>query len=232
MVKLFAYYRVSTDKQKMGSQKMAVREWIKTLDDTEIVEEFQDDHISGSIRERKGLNELLSRLKECDGVVVFDETRLTRDFEYGIQLMFLFEREKKKYYIASKKEIKEFSELNNQLIHAIQTYVAAEEKNKFVTRIKAGIRRRQSQGLHFGRPWNKIKWNKFHTLRQLMSNNNRLNKSSCIRILQIGHSTFYTKYREHIQNCEICQKQDPKFYSLVQQKINDDNKLLEVDELV
>lgn len=79
-----AYYRVSTDLQKeegtIEIQKTKVREFA-SKNDYELVDEFADDGVSGGLRHRTGLNQLLEALHTTPAqyVIIYKLDRLARD---------------------------------------------------------------------------------------------------------------------------------------------------------
>jgi len=212
MKKIIAYYRVSTDHQYTENQRKVVRDWIESLPDVEIAKEYEDEYISGMKKDRKGLGEVLENLDGYDGIVVFDESRLTRDFEFGMNLMFKLQKANKSLYIAQSKQIMSFDITNDQLIHSIKVWLAADERNRFRDRIKAGLQRVKAEGKKLGRPFAGIKWSTFHKWRDMP---NPLSKRAARMIMGVKESTFYDKYKEHIKECELCQNTDPKYYNKV-----------------
>lgn len=78
------YYRVSTDLQReegtIQVQQMKVREFANRQG-YEIVGEFSDDGVSGALRHRSGLNQLLTALQNTPAqyVIIYKLDRLARD---------------------------------------------------------------------------------------------------------------------------------------------------------
>lgn len=189
--KLFAYFRVSTDLQSLGSQELACRSWIESLPACEIVEEFSDFAESGANNEREALNTMLKRLKEVDGIVVFDETRLARDFEKGMSILFQFERMQKRIYMASNHTIIDLQSDNEVLIYTIKLWASSMERKKINDRIRAGLEKAKANGVKLGRPQAKINWKKYEALYEQLGN-----KSACARVMGIAPQTLFRKLKE------------------------------------
>lgn len=191
-VKLFAYYRVSTDLQSLGSQELACRSWIESLANCEIVDEFSDYAESGANNDRKALKQMLDRLNEVDGIVVFDETRLARDFEKGMSILFQFERMKKRIYMASNHTIIDLQSDNEVLIYTIKLWASSMERKKINDRIKAGLEKARKSGKKLGRPKAKINWKYYDELYEQLNHN----KSACARVMRISPQTLFRKLKE------------------------------------
>ena len=84
MTKALCYYRVSTDLQKdegtIEIQQTKVREFAKRSD-YEIIGEFSDNGVSGGLRDRAGLNQLLEALPQSTAtcIIIYKLDRLARD---------------------------------------------------------------------------------------------------------------------------------------------------------
>ena len=75
---VFAYYRVSTDKQDFESQKFGVVEYAKRAGLT-IEKEYLDDGVSGTVAaSKRELGKLLDEMKEGDTIITGELSRLGR----------------------------------------------------------------------------------------------------------------------------------------------------------
>src|SRR5437867_203826 len=87
-----AYARVSSDgqaeKNTIENQLVAIRDWAESRD-IELVEEFLDEGVSGSIPfdERPEAQRLLDSLDSIDTVIVYCPDRLGRDTQYALEAM-------------------------------------------------------------------------------------------------------------------------------------------------
>lgn len=151
-MKVFTYYRVSTELQEHGveSQRLACQRYAKE-NGLEIIEEFSEEE--SAFKERPIFELMLKRLKEVDGVLVFDLDRLTREpIQLAKLLNLFFEEEKRLFQVIG--EITDREE--DILLARIKTDIAAYESEKIRRRIKAGINRRREEGLPLGRPKKEI----------------------------------------------------------------------------
>jgi site-specific DNA recombinase len=165
MDKLYGYIRVSTDKQVEAgtykNQERAIADFLKGRD-VKLVKTFTDKGISGSTVDRPAFQEMLARLGEVDGVVVYDTDRLARDFDLGIDLMQQFKAHGKKLYIAKTGNVIDFNvQREEQLIHVIKSWVAEQERLAIRARQRQGIDRARREGRRLGRPGVKVNWNKY-----------------------------------------------------------------------
>ncbi|WP_371806428.1 recombinase family protein [Candidatus Lokiarchaeum ossiferum] len=203
--KIFAYYRISTEKQKkkntQENQKKVIAEFVKGLD-VEIVREFEDLGISGADNERPQFILMLSLLKDVDGLVIYDLDRLTRDFEMGVNLMFLLKNTKKSLYIARTKDVKDFSDDSEQLMTIIKSWVSALERKKIKERQKIGIQRYIENKGRWGRKktFGKYKipdqfWKNYDTYREM-----GISKTGCAKLLGISRSTMNRRVEEREQD--------------------------------
>ncbi len=165
MDKLFAYIRVSTDKQVEAgtyqNQEKAIKDFLKGQN-VQLIHTFTDKGISGATIDRPEFRDMLSRLDEVDGVCVYDTDRLARDFDLGLDLMKEFKARGKKLYIVKTRKIIDFNvQREEQLIHVIQSWVAEQERLNIKQRQRQGIDRARREGRHLGRPDVKINWKKY-----------------------------------------------------------------------
>ncbi|UYP46396.1 hypothetical protein NEF87_002681 [Candidatus Lokiarchaeum ossiferum] len=199
--KIFAYYRISTEKQKkkntQENQKIAIYNFVEGLD-VEIVNEFEDLGISGADNDRPQFNLMLSKLNEVEGLVIYDLDRLTRDFEMGVNLMFMLKNSKKSLYIARTKDIKDFSDDSEQLMTIIKSWVSALERKKIKERQKIGIQRYKETKGRWGRKksFGKYKnpeqfWKNYDIYRDL-----GISKTSCAKLLGVSRSTMNRRIEE------------------------------------
>lgn len=199
-IKVFAYYRVSTDKQKKKltekTQKFVCENWMKELN-IKIHEEFIEAE-SGGNDDRPKFNSILNRIEEVDGIVVYDNDRLVRSFEMGMRMMFLLRDKKKNIYIASRKEVKDFQLDTDQLIAMIGYWADERERKKIVERLKSSIQRRISEGKGWGRKRIDINWDDYMKLLSVLNN-----KSAIARAFNISHITLYRRIIEHKEELMI-----------------------------
>lgn len=147
---IYAYLRVSTEKQTLENQRFEVCNWANDRQIT--IDEFVEEVMSGgiSIGHRK-LGTLGSRLKESDILIVPELSRLGRSL---LNVMsFLNSCIEKKVRIFSIKENFEFADNINSKVLAFAFSLAAEIERQLISqRTKEALALRKSQGIVLGRP--------------------------------------------------------------------------------
>lgn len=200
ITKLFAYYRVSTTKQEdkatHETQRFSVNKWSEEKN-FEIKEEFMDA-ISGKDSTRPNFNNLLNRIDEVDGIIVYESDRLVRDLETGMQMMFLLRNKNKKIWISRTREIKDFQLDTNQLIAMIGYWADERERKKIVDRLRTSIQRRIEEGKGWGPEKKEVNLKDY----MILYNNKIIkgNKTKIAKILGISMSTLYRRLNEHKEN--------------------------------
>lgn len=88
-IKVAGYVRISTQEQASGHgleyQEQAIREYCKT-NNLELTKIYSDIE-SGTKKNRKGFNQLISDQAEYDGVVVYHTDRISRKLEHLLQIL-------------------------------------------------------------------------------------------------------------------------------------------------
>ena len=191
---MFGYIRISTNKQlekcTQENQKKAIIEYANELS-LNIVKIFEDRAYSGADNERPTFNKMIDKLDEVSGIIVYDLDRLTRDFEMGVNLIFLLKSKGKKLYIARTKDVQDFSSRTSQLINIIYTWVADLERQKIKERQKLGIKRFKEKFGRWGRKPKKIDWKKFDYL----VGNKIISKRAFCRMFGIAPATLYRRLK-------------------------------------
>lgn len=141
----YGYMRVSTkDKQEFTRQR-------KFLADADISEEnIFSDKQSGKVVERKGLNSLLSVLKEGDSVTVTEFSRCSRSVKQLIELSELF-REKGVDFISLKEKV-DTTTAEGKLFYTIIAAFSEFEANIISDRTKQALAAAADEGRKGGRP--------------------------------------------------------------------------------
>ena len=191
---LFAYYRVSTkeqaDKNTQENQKRSIEEYLKQVD-AKIIQEFYDPGLSGADKYRPQFKLMMNRIDEVDGIIVYDPDRLSRDFEFGLNLMFELKHKAKKLYISRTSTITDFSKSDEQLMHAITSWVSEQERTKSKERQRQGIKRFIKNNGFWGRKTIEIDWKKFDEYRGY-----RISHASIARMFGISEATLWRRIKE------------------------------------
>lgn len=195
---VFAYYRVSTDKQDKEEtyeyQYYKVRQYAESMKLT-IKQEFLDA-ISGSIFKRKNFDQMLHRIDSVSGVILYDLDRLVRDFEGGLRLILLFKEKSKILYNVREQKIETFDSDIDDLMMVFRIWADARERKKIVARLRSTIEMKKEKGEHWGRKPVKISWKQWFKWYYTYKIRN---VSATCRILGFERSTFYRRKEEFLK---------------------------------
>ena len=145
----YAYVRVSTEKQTISNQKIAIREYAKYHRLTKI--QWVSETISGTkTPEKRRLGELLAKVQKGDVIIITELSRLGRSMTMILNvLQELLDKEVK--VIA----IKEGYELGDNIQSKVLAFafgLSAElERSLLSERTKLGLERARKQGKQIGR---------------------------------------------------------------------------------
>jgi DNA invertase Pin-like site-specific DNA recombinase len=169
MTKVFAYYRVSTDKQvkanTIENQVKLVRDFASSIN-IEILKEFYEPGESGANRERKEYLEMIKSLDQVDGIVVYQVSRLARDRRFSQMLAWDMEDRSKILYIAEDRSINDFKEMVTRIKFNLMSEIADDYRRETKARQIVGIqRKRAANGGIWGRREKKVNWTRYDELK-------------------------------------------------------------------
>ena len=147
---IYAYLRVSTDKQTVENQRYEILKYADTKKLS--IDEWVDETASGvkSVKDRK-VGELLTRMEKGDIFLVSELSRLGRNLMEVMSILHdCMERDVKVF------AIKEGYELGNNINSKVLAFafsLSAEiERNLISQRTKEALARKKSEGMRLGRP--------------------------------------------------------------------------------
>jgi DNA invertase Pin-like site-specific DNA recombinase len=180
MTSVFAYYRVSTEKQvdknTIENQIGAVRKFADELNLT-IVEEFKEPGLSGADPNREEYNKMIQRLKEVDGLIVYEFSRLSRDRRLSQRLAWDMEDNGKILYVANDRSINDFRDMATRMKFSLIGEIADEERRNIKQRQILGIQRvRAANGGAWGRRPVKVNWRMYDELKARGLSNHAISK--------------------------------------------------------
>lgn len=145
---LFGYARVSTENQNLASQVDAIK--VFGVED----ENIYCDKESGKKTDRKGLNDLLGRLRKGDTVYFYDLTRIGRNFKHLITVMEYFAKHEIDFKDISNPAIDTKSQElpSGRLIFRIFAALGEFQREQSNEKVKAGLESAKRQGRVGGRP--------------------------------------------------------------------------------
>jgi DNA invertase Pin-like site-specific DNA recombinase len=160
MVKVALYARVSLDEnyddkrfQDVENQLEPLREFCKAMS-YEVVAEYKD-RMSGANPARPEFRKMLSEALQhrFSGIVVWKIDRFSRE---GVlpTLSYIKQLKDRGIWLKSMTEswLDTSQEGITEVVLAIMSWMAAEERRKISERTKAGMARKKAQGKHMGRP--------------------------------------------------------------------------------
>ncbi|MGL1889781.1 MAG: recombinase family protein [Reichenbachiella sp.] len=138
------YVRVSDNEQTQALQ-------IDALNDVKCDVIYGDHGVSGTVTERKGLNEVLEALKDGDTLVVWKIDRLGRS---TIHLLLLLDelRQRGVDFIAITQGINTTT-ASGRMMFSMLAVFAEFERETIAERTKAGMQAAKKRGTHIGRPF-------------------------------------------------------------------------------
>jgi len=180
---IFGYGRVSTPDQNISVQTDLLKE--------HGCEKIYTDVASGAREDRKGLNELLSYLREGDVVLVYKTDRIFRSLKNMIDLIDTFNKKGVKFKSISEPAF-DTTSANGKFIIQIFGAVAEFERNLISERTKFGLEGARRRNKLLGRPTGASKktLEKYQYAKHLYDNKNIPIDKAC-KQAGISKSTFY-----------------------------------------
>ena len=154
MKRIGCYYRVSTDKQELVSQRLAVEAWIKALPTKpQSVRVFQDEAISGANNDRPGYLAILEAAKrgEIDTIVCFKLDRFSRSATHAIRTIIDLDAMGVGFVATSQPSLNLSSDNPfRRTMLAVFADIAELERETIVSRVKAGMEAARKRGSKIG----------------------------------------------------------------------------------
>lgn len=185
---IFGYARVSTSEQNIQNQVDLLQNFG--------CEKIYTDVASGVREDRKGLNEMLSFLREGDVVVVYKTDRIFRSLKNMVELIDLFNQKGVLFKSISEPAF-DTTSANGKFIIQIFGAVAEFERNLISERTKIGLEGARRRNKHLGRPKGVAKetLEKYQFALHLYENKNVPIDKAC-KQAGISKTTFYRVEKE------------------------------------
>lgn len=192
---IWAYYRISTDKQDYNSQKLGVLDYCNRnglIIDKEVI----DEGVSGCVKAKdRKLNKIIQKAEKGDWLIVSELSRLGRSTIDVLETCRTFGKKGVNVYLV-KQSIKLDESPMGKMILAILSAFAEMERDLIVQRSKEGIERARQQGKKLGRPrgfhYRKLK---FEEVLHLVKAG--FNKSEISRMLNCDWQTLHRFMKEN-----------------------------------
>ena len=208
------YARTSRPDESIENQILAIR--TKIGKDAKI---FMDAGISGRITawDRPGFSQMIeyilaneengenensnSNSERIDNLYVYELSRIGRTMFETLDVINWLEKEKdvRVRSVSPKESWMDSSEKSiRDLMLAIFSWFAQQEREVLSQRTKEGIARARSEGKHIGRPLVEIDWNQVEMWRTPDKQGRKIPYTAISRLLDVGYSTLmkYKKERE------------------------------------
>ena len=158
MKKVAVYYRVSTEKQDLASQRDVVEKWLNDLDDKkkpDHITVFKDEGISGKTASRPGYQEMLKTAfsKKIDTIVVYRLDRMSRNATEAIQTLLSLDAAGVAF-ISVTQPVLNLGHENpfRRTMLAAFAEIAEIERETIVMRVKSGLEAAKKRGVRLGPP--------------------------------------------------------------------------------
>lgn len=158
MQKAAIYYRVSTDKQDLDSQKQAIESYIKALESSKKptkVTEYIDEGISGAKTNRPAYQKLLDDCykKKIDTIIVYKLDRFSRNATDAIRTLLDLD-ECNVAFVSVTQPVLNLGHDNpfRRTMLAAFAEIAEIERQTIVQRVKAGLEAAKQRGTKLGAP--------------------------------------------------------------------------------
>ena len=186
------YVRVSTVGQHTGRQD--------DLMDKLGVEKIFVDKESGAKRERPGLNDMLSFVREGDTLIVESISRLARSTRDLLQIVDVL-RDKKVQLVIQKENI-DTSTPQGKFILTVFAALSELEREQILQRQKEGVEAAKKRGVRLGRPPLSIDREKWESAYKKWKSG-EITAVKCKEILGMKKRTFYKKVKEYEETGKI-----------------------------
>lgn len=152
------YYRVSTERQDLDSQRTAVEQWLKDQPASKLpskVTVYQDEGISGTTLRRPEFQKMMQDCyeKRVDTIVVYRLDRFSRNATTAINLLLNLD-ENGVAFISVTQPVLNLGHENpfRRTMLAAFAEIAEIERETIVTRVKAGLDAARKRGVKLGPP--------------------------------------------------------------------------------
>ena len=199
---IFGYARVSTKSQKHDLQ---VDAFLKEGIDSENI---YTDISSGAKSERKGLDEMLSKLREGDTIVVWKMDRIARSLSHLVKLIEDFEK-KGIHFKSIQENFIDTSSPHGRFVFNLFASIAQLERDIIIERTRAGLESSRRRGVRLGRqPGLSKKAQQKAILAEKYYRDNKLSIEEIMKLIEIGSKRTLYKYLAHQgrRTCKECGK--------------------------
>lgn len=198
----FGYARVSTTAQKLDLQIDAL------LKENVDPKNIYSDIISGVKSERKGLDEMLDKLREGDTLIVWKMDRVARSLSHLVKLMEEF-KAKGIHFKSIKETFIDTTSAHGKFVFTLFGAVAQLERDMIVERTRAGLESSRRRGVRLGRkPGLSEKAKQKAIVAEKYYRDNKLSIDEIMKLIDVSSKRTLYKYLAYRgrRNCLACNK--------------------------
>lgn len=197
---VYAYYRVSTDRQDYNSQKLGVVEYC-TRASLNIDKEVVDDGVSGCVKAKdRKLWKIVKEAKQGDYLVTSELSRLGRSTVDVLETCNILSNKGVNVYFVKQAMGLDQSPMG-KMMTAILSAFAEMERDLIRQRTIEGLARAKAQGKHLGRPFGAT-YSKLNIDEVLELVRAGFNKAEIARLLECTWQTLHRFCKENSINVE------------------------------
>ncbi|SNZ01226.1 recombinase family protein [Flagellimonas pacifica] len=201
----FGYARVSTKSQKHDLQ---VDAFLKEGIDAKNI---YADISSGAKSERKGLDELLSKLREGDTVVVWKMDRIARSLSHLVKLIEDFES-RGIHFKSIQENFIDTCSPHGKFVFNLFASIAQLERDIIIERTRAGLESSRRRGVRLGRqPGLSKKAQHKAILAEKYYRENKLSVEEIMKLIEVGSKRTLYKYLA-LQGRRTCKECEALFW--------------------
>lgn len=197
---VYAYYRVSTDKQDYNSQKLGVVEYCCRAN-LNIDKEVLDDGVSGTVKAKdRKLWKIVKQAKKGDYLITSELSRLGRSTVDVLDTCQRLAENGVNVYFVKQAMGLDQSPMGKMML-AILSAFAEMERDLISQRTLEGLKRAREQGKHLGRPFGKRGFRKLDIEEIKMLADKGFNKQQIANMQDVHWKTVSRFMKEH--NIEV-----------------------------
>jgi DNA invertase Pin-like site-specific DNA recombinase len=202
-MKVWAYYRVSSDFQNYKSQKIGVLNWCKQNKYDMIDEEVIDDGVSGTVLAKdRALNRIIKNSKYGDILIVSELSRIGRSTADVLNTLNILAKKGVEVHFVKQNMKMDNSPMGKMMI-AIMSAFSELERDLISQRTIEGLARVKSEGKKLGRPFGSKNSNyKLDNCKELVKEwlSEGKTKSYIAKRLNVHRSSLYHFMKNYINN--------------------------------
>lgn len=196
-MRVYGYIRVSTKEQNTARQHEALKQYSK--ENKINYDAIFEDKVSGKSFDRPQYQAMKEVLRTGDTLIIKELDRLGRNYEEIKQELAEFNLKKVKVRILDlpvlNVEDETLSNLLNNLVVELLSYIAQKEREKIVSRVNEGLANAKANGVKLGRPERSLPKD-FEKYYRRWSNK-EINGVEFAKMLEVSRATLYRYIKEY-----------------------------------